>query len=44
VALRRLRDELHRIGRRDYFPPPEREAARAAVAALARDGQEVAAV
>ena len=35
VLLRRLRGELHRIGRRDYFPPPERAAAQAAVAALA---------
>lgn len=35
AALRRLRGELRRINRRDYFPPPEREAAQAAVAALA---------
>jgi hypothetical protein len=35
-ALRRLRDELRRIGRRDFFPPVERDAARAAVEALAR--------
>ncbi|WP_328472739.1 chromate resistance protein [Actinoplanes sp. NBC_00393] len=34
-ALRRLRSELHRIGRRDFFPPREREAARAAVQTLA---------
>ena len=34
-ALRRLRGELRRIARRDFFPPPEREAARAAVDALA---------
>jgi len=34
-VLRRLRGELRRIGRRDYFPPPEREAAGAAVAELA---------
>jgi hypothetical protein len=34
-TVRRLRAELHRIGRRDYFPPPERAAARAAVEALA---------
>jgi hypothetical protein len=35
VALaRRLRAELRRIARRDYFPPPERDAARAAVDAL----------
>jgi hypothetical protein len=30
----RLRAELRRIGRRDYFPPPARDAAHAAVAAL----------
>src|SRR5262245_4707270 len=30
----RLRAELRRIGRRDYFPPPERDAAHAAVHAL----------
>jgi hypothetical protein len=34
-TLARLRRELYRIGRRDYFPPPEREAARSAVEALA---------
>jgi hypothetical protein len=34
VAARRLRSELHRIGRRDYFPPPERAAAHAVVRAL----------
>lgn len=34
-ALRRLRAELHRITRRDYFPPAERDIARAAVEALA---------
>jgi hypothetical protein len=33
--LRRLRGELRRIGRRDYFPPAERDTAQAAVAALA---------
>lgn len=31
---RRLRAELRRVGRRDYFPPAEREAAHAAVKAL----------
>jgi hypothetical protein len=31
----RLRRELRRIGLRDHFPPPERDQARAAVAALA---------
>jgi hypothetical protein len=34
-ALRRLRRELRRIARRDFFPPPERDAAQAAVHALA---------
>ncbi|MCW2637880.1 MAG: chromate resistance protein [Dactylosporangium sp.] len=33
----RLRAELRRIGRRDYFPPPERDAAQAAVGALFDD-------
>ena len=34
-VARRLRGELRRIARRDFFPPPEREVARAAVDALA---------
>jgi hypothetical protein len=34
-TLARLRRELGRIERRDYFPPPEREEARAAVEAFA---------
>ena len=34
-ALHRLRGELRRIGRRDFFPPPQRDQARAAVDALA---------
>jgi hypothetical protein len=34
-ALRKLRAELRRIERRDFFPPPERDRARAAVEALA---------
>jgi hypothetical protein len=34
-ALRRLRAELRRIERRDYFPPEQKETARAAVGALA---------
>jgi hypothetical protein len=34
AALRRLRAELRRINRRDYFPPAVRERARAAVEAL----------
>jgi hypothetical protein len=33
----RLRAELRRIGRRDYFPPQEREAAHAAVSELFAD-------
>jgi ChrB-like protein len=36
AALRRLRAELRRITRRDYFPPAAREQAHAAVEALAR--------
>jgi len=35
AALRRLRSELRRITRRDYFPPAGREQAHAAVEALA---------
>jgi hypothetical protein len=34
-AVRRLRGELRRIHRCDYFPPPERDQARAAVQDLA---------
>jgi hypothetical protein len=34
-VVRRLRGELRRIARRDFFPPAERDAARAAVDALA---------
>lgn len=34
-AVRRLRTELRRIRRRDFFPPPERDAAVAAVDQLA---------
>jgi uncharacterized protein YdbL (DUF1318 family) len=34
-TVRRLRAELHRIARRDYFTPPERDAARLAVQAIA---------
>ncbi|MGP3968175.1 Chromate resistance protein ChrB [Streptomyces sp. 6N223] len=34
-VLRKLRAELRRIHRRDYFPPPARRAAEAAVNALA---------
>jgi hypothetical protein len=35
AVLRRLRGELRRVERRDFFPPPERGQARAAVRALA---------
>lgn len=34
-ALRRLRRELREIGRRDFFPPPQRETARHALDTLA---------
>jgi hypothetical protein len=34
-TVARLRRELHRIRRRDYFPPGERERAEAAVEELA---------
>lgn len=37
-VLRQLREELRRIRRRDFFPPPERDAAVAAVEALAASG------
>jgi hypothetical protein len=36
-VLSKLRAELRRINRRDYFPPPERRAAAEAVAALHPD-------
>jgi hypothetical protein len=36
-AVRRLRGELRRISRRDYFPPPQRDAARLAVLGLTDD-------
>jgi hypothetical protein len=35
ATVRRLRGELRRIARRDYFPPAERDRAQAAVTALA---------
>ena len=42
ATVRRLRNELRRIGRRDFFPPPERDAAHLAVRRLAeRAGAEV---
>lgn len=36
-VIRRLRAELRRISRRDFFPPAQRDTARAAVQALAGD-------
>jgi hypothetical protein len=36
-ALRRLRRQLLQISKRDYFPPPEREAAKTAVEELAQE-------
>jgi cobalamin biosynthesis protein CobD/CbiB len=44
ATLRRLRGELRRITRRDYFPPAARERARAAVEALAGVGDQAGAV
>jgi hypothetical protein len=41
-TLARLRRELRRVGSRDYFPPPDRDEARAAVERLARSTVEVA--
>ncbi|MFI1731133.1 Chromate resistance protein ChrB [Streptomyces acidicola] len=35
AAVRKLRAELRRIGRRDFFPPPERDRAHTAVRTLA---------
>ena len=35
AVLRRVRAELRRVERRDFFPPPERDAAHAAVRELA---------
>jgi len=37
-ALRRLRTEWRAINKRDFFPPPEREVAAAALRDLASDG------
>jgi hypothetical protein len=44
AALRRLRGELRRIGRRDFFPPAERDLARTAVEALAEAARTPASV
>ena len=43
TTLARLRRELGRIRRRDYFPPTEREAAHAAVESLAEAVKELVA-
>ena len=42
-TLARLRRELDRIRRRDYFPPPERDEAQRAVQALRAETEEAAA-
>jgi hypothetical protein len=39
-TIARLRRELHRIGRRDFFPPPEREHAQREVEELAAQSEE----
>jgi hypothetical protein len=39
-AVRRLRNELRAIQRRDYFPPAERDQAQAAVQALAAPSED----
>jgi len=43
AAIRRLRNELRAIQRRDYFPPAERDQAQAAVQALAASPEAPAA-
>ncbi|MBA2624523.1 MAG: hypothetical protein H0U89_02800 [Acidimicrobiia bacterium] len=40
-TLGRLQRELQRIGRRDFFPPPERDSGHAAVLRLAADMERV---
>jgi DNA-binding transcriptional regulator PaaX len=40
-TILRLRDELRRIHRRDYFPPTERDHAHAAVESLATDVEAI---
>lgn len=42
-ALRTLRGELRKVRRRDFFPPPECDEARAAVQALRDEGKSTAA-
>jgi hypothetical protein len=44
AAVRRLRGELRRIGRRDFFPPAERDTAHAAVRELTEAGTSTPAV
>jgi len=41
-ALRRLRNQWRQITRRDFFPPPERDIAHAALRDLAADGEPAA--
>jgi hypothetical protein len=43
VLVRRLRAELHRVQRRDFFPPAQRDLAEAAIAALATNPHAVTA-
>jgi hypothetical protein len=43
AAVRRLRNELRQIQRRDYFPPAERDHAEAAIKSLAAQCGEFAA-
>jgi uncharacterized protein YdbL (DUF1318 family) len=40
--LRRFRTQFRQITRRDFFPPPERDRARAALRALAASTEEIA--
>ncbi|GAA4711017.1 Chromate resistance protein ChrB [Phytohabitans rumicis] len=44
AAVRRLRAELHRIRRRDFFPPPQREIAQQAIRDLATGAPVIGAV
>jgi hypothetical protein len=41
TALRRLRKQWRQINRRDFFPPPQRERARAALQWLAKAAEQV---
>lgn len=40
ALIRKLRAEIRRVGRRDFFPPAERDAAEAALAGLNDDTKE----